>query len=119
LLGGCATMDAGEPGILIDTAAHGQPLPGAACTAVIEGMHWEVVTPAVIAVGEARGELHVVCNHPGYRTSELIFRPASATSGLVLGFSGSGAGFGGGLGLPLSPTASRYPKRLTLDMNPP
>ena len=97
--GGCAMIDAGEPGVLIDTAARGQPLPGVACAASIDDLHWDVVTPAVISVGDARGELRVVCNHPGYRTSELIFRPISGT--------------------PLPLAGTRYPKRLTLDMNLP
>ena len=119
LLAGCATTGAGEPGTLIETAAHGQPLPGVACTAVIDAMRWDIATPAVIATGDARGELHVTCNHPGYRTSELIFRPVSGSSGLLLGLGIGGPGYGGGLGLPLTTASTRYPKRLTLDMNPP
>ena len=96
---GCATMDAGEPRVLIDTAVRGEPFAGVACAAAIDELHWDVVTPAAITVGDARGELRVVCNHPGYRTSEVIFRPVT--------------------GMPLPATGLRYPKRLTLDMNPP
>ena len=106
---GCATNGTADNGLSIDTAARGQSLAGSACTAMIDDMRWDIVTPATIAVDGARGELRVVCNHPGFRTSELIFRP----------FSVGGATGSAGTGLPSNNFGGRYPKRLTLDMNPP
>ena len=92
LLGGCAST-APVTAIMVETAARGQPLVGAACTAVIGASRWDLVTPATIIVGDASGALRVVCNMAGFRTSELIFRPATYSAA--------------------------YPRRLVLDMNKP
>lgn len=92
LLGGCASVTP-APVVLVETAARGQPLVGAACTAVIGDLRWDVTTPSTIVVGNASGTLRIVCNMDGFRTSELIFRPASY--------------------------GSAYPRRLVLDMNKP
>ncbi len=81
------------PGILVETEARGQPLPGAACVAMIGDMRWDFASPSVITIGAARGVLRIVCNQTGYRSSELLFKPA--------------AGY------------ARYPKRLVLEMNQP
>ena len=99
LLAGCAGMQAVVPEILIETAARGAPLNGAACVAMIADTRWDVVTPGRIALGDAHGTLRVVCNHAGFRSSELIFRPAGTSTG----FSRS----------------SIYPKKLVLDLNAP
>lgn len=92
LLGGCAST-ASVPRILVETAARGQPLAGVACTAVIGTQRWDLTTPATIVVGDASGELRIVCNMAGFRTSELIFRPVTYSAA--------------------------YPQRLVLDMNKP
>ena len=107
---GCVTTAPDTPGVLIETAARGQPLTGVACTAVIDGTRWDVVTPAMISLGDARDALRIVCNHPGYRTSELIFRPISTTAAIGLGYGEGLPLYGGSIG-------ARYPKQLTIDMN--
>lgn len=120
-LTGCVSTSPGEQGILLETAAQGQPITGASCVATIGTLRWDVTTPAVLAVGGARGELHIVCNQPGFRTSELIFHPeTNATSGgsASFGSGGYGSGFGLSIGFPLSSAAAPYPKRLVIDLNP-
>ena len=121
LLTACAITPPGEPGIALETAARGQPLAGATCVATIGPMRWDVTTPAVLAIGDARGALHIVCDKPGFRSSELIFRPESGvSSGVSAGFGSGGYGSGIGLGLsfPLGGASARYPKRLVIDLNP-
>ena len=125
---GCATVAPSEPGITIETVARGRPLEGAACTATIDVLRWDVTTPAVLAVGGAGGELRIVCDYPGFRTSELVFRPAvysgsGLSAGVGFGTFGSGSGFSLGLGFPLGFSSARpaaqYPKRLVIEMNRP
>ena len=99
LLAGCAGMQPVAPEILIETAARGAPVNGAACVAMIADTRWDVLTPGKIVLGDARGTLRLVCNHPGFRSSELIFRPAGTSTGFSL-----------------SPV---YPKKLVLDLNVP
>lgn len=121
-LSGCATPGAGDTGILIETETRGQALAGAACVAIIGDMRWDFVTPAVISVGQNRGDLRIVCNKTGYRTSELLFKPAGGYgSGFSAGFgAGSyGSGVGLGFGIPLGGSSAAYPKRLVLEMNQP
>ena len=107
---GCTTTAPDIPGVLIETAARGQPLTGVACTAVIDNTRWDMVTPAMISLGDARDALRIVCNHAGYRTSELIFRPTSMSAA-------ASPGHGDGLPLYGGSIGARYPKRLTIDMN--
>ena len=121
LLAACVSTPGSEPAIVLETAARGQPEPGANCVASIGSVRWQVTTPAVLAVGGARGELHIVCDKPGFRSSELIFRPeAGAASGASIGFGSGGYGTSIGLGLsfPLSGASATYPKRLVIDLNP-
>lgn len=121
LLTACAAAPAAEPGVVLETAARGQPVAGAVCMATIGSTRWDVTTPAVLATAGARGELHIVCNKPGFRTSELIFRPeGGVSSGVSAGFGSGGYGSGVGLGLsfPLGGASAPYPKRLVIDLNP-
>lgn len=121
LLTACAAIQPGEPDMLLETAARGQSIAGATCAATIGLVRWEVSTPAVLAIGDARGELHIVCDKPGFRRSELIFRPESgATSGVNAGFGSGGYGSGIGLGLrfPLGGAPAYFPKRMVIDLNP-
>lgn len=94
LLIACASAPPGGPTILIETAARGQPVAGANCVATIGSVHWNVITPAVLKIGEARGGLRLVCDKSGFRTSELIFRSEQGTAPFV------------------------YPKRFVIDLNP-
>lgn len=128
-LAACASQPQ-RPAGLIDILAttRGQPLAGAECTVQTDRGSWTVQTPAVVNVGEPRGDLWVVCNRDGYRTSEVIFRApgsASATSGTRVGI-GVGGGFGRssgvgvslGLGLPLGSSRAHYPAQVVVDMAP-
>jgi hypothetical protein len=120
LLAACAGMSGGQPGILIETAAAGQPLPGVACVAMIDSTRWDVVTPAVITLGSANGVLRIVCNHPGFRTSELIFKPAPmSTPGLSAAYGSYSSHAALEAAFPVGGVGSRYPERLVLDLNRP
>ena len=120
LLTACAGMAGPPPGILIETAAAGQPLPGVACVAMIDSTRWDVVTPARISLGSANGVLRIVCNHPGFRTSELIFKPAPMTSpGLSAAFGSYSSSAALDAAFPLGGVGSRYPEHLVLDLNRP
>ena len=117
----CATTDSGNGEITVETASRGQALTGASCVVSNGGGSWNVVTPATVVVGAASGDLRVVCDKSGYRTSELIFRPSSGYSGSGMGLSigGGGGHVGGGLGLsfPLGSSGRRYPPRIVVEMN--
>jgi hypothetical protein len=120
VLTACATTGS-NGAIAIETATRGQPLPGANCVATNNAGSWNVVTPAKIAVGSANGDLHVICNKDGYRTSEMIFRPASpfgSSLGLGAGGGGGHIGVGVGLSVPITLGGGGYPSRITVDMNP-
>lgn len=121
LLMACAGMSPGESGILLETAARGQPMIGATCSATMGSARWNVKTPAVLAIGDARGALYIVCEKPGFRTSELIFRPETGSTGAAsagFGVGGYHSGIGLGLSFPLGGAATNYPKRLVVDLNP-
>lgn len=129
VLVGCASQPQRPPGqVDIAATAQGQPLAGAACTASTLSGSWSVQTPGVVNVGEPNGDLHVVCDHPGFRTSEVIIRaPAGAAGvgGTRVGV-GVGGGFGGysgggislGIGFPLMSSRPRYPASVVVDMTP-
>lgn len=120
MLSACVSAGPGQPGIMIETATQGQPLEGATCVATIGSVRWDVKTPAVIAIDGARGDLRIVCDKAGFRTSELIFKPEpGAGTTFSAGVAGGSYGGGGSLGMsfPLGGFSGRYPKRLVLDMN--
>ncbi len=131
LLGGCSsTPQRPEGRIDILTTTQGQPLSGAECTVETGAGSWKLVTPAVAEVGEARGDLRVVCNRAGFRTSEVLIRgggsgymPGSTRVGVGLGggtWGGhSGLGISLGFGFPLAGgSRQRYPAQVTVDMTP-
>ncbi|HYD81493.1 MAG TPA: hypothetical protein VEC06_16925 [Paucimonas sp.] len=122
-LAACATTGAGDAGVAIETASRGQPLPGANCVVKTHSGSWNVVTPSTVAVGPTNGDLHVVCDKPGYRTSEFVFTPSGrygsgSSIGIGLGGGGSRVGVGIGLSVPLSLGSHGYPTKVTIDMNP-
>jgi len=120
-LAACATTGLNGGAIAIETATRGQPLPGANCVASNNAGSWNVLTPAKIAVGSANGDLHVVCDKNGYRTSEMIFRPAGpfgSSLGLGAGGGGGHVGVGVGLSVPITLGGGGYPSRVVVDMNP-
>jgi hypothetical protein len=83
----------------------------------------------MVMLGEPSGDLRVVCNHPGYRSSEVIYRlPVEALSNSGTRFSvgvgggsfgtSSGVGVSMGFGFPLGSSKQRYPAQLTVDLTP-
>lgn len=132
LLCGCASAPQRPEGqIEILTTAQGTPLSGAECTVETASGSWKVVTPATANVGEPRGDLRVICNRAGYRSSEVQVRvpgsgyvPGSTRVGVGIGGgtwgSHSGLGISLGFGFPLGGNSSRarYPAQVLVDMTP-
>ncbi len=135
LLAACASQPQRPPGqIEILSTTRGQPLAGARCAVDTGAGSWTVQTPATVNVGEPRGDLRVVCQRDGYRSSEVVIRggaggygPGASRVGVGVGSgigAGSGIGFGSGVGLslgfgfPLASARSRYPAQVVVDMVP-
>ena len=130
LLVSCASQPSPPAGQLqVLSTAQGKPLTGAACVVSNLSGSWNVQTPATVMVGDPNGDLRVVCEHPGYRNSEVIYRmPGGGVSnsgtrvsvGVGGGSFGSASGMGVsmGIGLPLGSVRQRYPAQLTVDLTP-
>ena len=128
-LSGCVTTPPFDGRIEILTTSRDQPLAGADCVVTTDAGSWTVQTPAHATVGDPRGDLRVVCNKAGYRTSEVIHRNPSGrglnSSGTRVGV-GIGGGTGGysgvgvslGFGFPLAGRRNDYPSQITVDMTP-
>jgi len=118
----CATTGSSSGVIAIETASRGQPLNGAHCVVSTGAGNWNVTTPASVNIGNASGgDLRVVCNKDGYRTSEMIFRPSSSygsSIGLGVGGGSGNVGVGVGLNFPISLGGGTYPSRVIVDLNP-
>jgi hypothetical protein len=120
-LAACATTGSSGGRIAIDTVSGKQPLPGTTCVVSTNGGRWNVVTPGTVMVGGTNGDLHVVCNKSGYRTSEMIFQPSGpygSSMGLGVGGGGGHVGVGVGLNVPISIGGGGYPSRVTVDLQP-
>lgn len=130
LLVSCASQPSPPAGqIQVLSTAQGKPLTGAACVVSNLSGSWNVQTPATVMVGDPNGDLRVVCEHPGYRSSEVIYRmPGGGVSksgtrvnvGVGGGSFGSASGVGVsmGIGFPLGAVRQRYPSQLTVDLTP-
>lgn len=133
LLAACASQPQRPPGqIEILSTTRGQSLPGANCVAETGAGSWTLQTPATINVGEPRGDLRVVCQRDGYRSSEVVIRGGAGgagTGGSRVGVGvgsgvGSGVGYRSGVGLslgfgfPLASGRSRYPAQVIVEMVP-
>jgi hypothetical protein len=121
LVTACASVAPDDGMLAVDTASGGQLMPGANCTVSTGSGSWNVTTPASIMVGSASGDLRVLCNKSGYRTSEVLYRPSSASNsniGVGIGGGGRHVGAGLGFGFPISFGGGRYPSRITVDMTP-
>jgi hypothetical protein len=122
-LAACATTGTGNS-ITIETASKGQPLPGVNCAVRTNSGSWNIVTPATVGLGSTNGDLRVLCDKPGYRTSEFVFTPtghygSGSSVGIGLGGGGGHVGFGVGLSMPVSfGSSGGYPSKVTIDMNP-
>lgn len=124
LLGACATTGTGEKGIAIETTSNQQVISGANCVVSNNSGNWNVVTPAIVDVGAANGDLRVLCNKAGFRTSEFVFRPTSHTTGssfgIGLGNVGRHTGVGVGMNFPIGGIgrSGSYPSKVTVEMSP-
>ena len=124
-LSGCATVSGS--GMQIDTVSQGQALPGANCNVSSAGQTWSVTTPAMVTLPNRYGDLRVVCDKAGYRTSELILQdvpgggygwPGSSLGVGISGGSGGRVGMGVGLSFPFFMGQGGMPRRVTIEMNP-
>ena len=117
-LAACATTGSGNGTVSIETTSNGQALPGANCNVSTGAGNWNVITPATAMIGSPSGDLRIVCNKNGFRTSEVIYRPSRPVNSNVGIGAGSGGrvGVGVGLGFPISLGGGGYPSRITVDM---
>lgn len=126
MLSACSTLPPYSGKIAITTTSRSQPVNAASCEVSTEAGKWTIITPAIAPVGQIAGDLHVVCQLQGYRTSEVIFRSGSRTrsaSRVAVGAAGGSGGVGGvglsiGFGLPFGDTAFTYPTEIVVDMTP-
>jgi hypothetical protein len=122
MLGACAATAPGDNGIAIETTSNQQVISGASCLVSNNNGAWTVVTPATVDTGGVNGDLRVLCNKNGYRTSEFVFRPmqtAGSSVGIGLGGGGSRAGVGFGLNVPIGGMrGGTYPPRIAVEMTP-
>ncbi|GAB3537364.1 hypothetical protein GCM10027343_00260 [Noviherbaspirillum agri] len=120
-LAACATTGSSGGNISIETTSRGQAVTGANCAVSTNAGSWNVITPGSVNIGGASGDLRVVCQKEGYRTSEMVFRPSSpfgSSVGLGVGGGGGNVGVGVGLSFPISLGGGTYPSRVTVDLNP-
>jgi len=124
-LSGCATIASDNGRVQIEAVSDSQQLAGARCVVKTDSSRWNVVTPGNVLIVEADGDLHVVCNKPGYRTSEVVYRapPGLNSPSIGIGATGGSGGIGAvGLGLganlPLSfgGKEKAYPSRVLVEM---
>jgi len=124
---GCATQPVANQ-IGIETASAGQFLPGANCTVqTVEGS-FAVVTPATVPVRNMSGNLRVICDRPGYRTSEVLYRGlgyggysayGGPSIGLGIGGGSGNVGYALGFGFPVGGVANNsLPPRIVVEMTP-
>lgn len=120
LLGACAATGSSNGMVSVETTSNGQALPGASCNVNTGAGNWNVTTPASVPVGSPAGDLRVICNRAGYRTSEVVYRPSSPVNsniGIGMG-TGGRVGVGLGFGIPIGLGGGGYPSRITVEMNP-
>jgi hypothetical protein len=120
-LSACAATRMGNSSIGIETVSRGQVLTGAECTVNTAAGSWRVISPASAPVGSPAGDLRVICNKNGYRTSEVIYRPYGASNsslGIGIGGGSGNVGVGLGMGFPIGSGGGAYPSRITVEMNP-
>jgi hypothetical protein len=128
-LSGCATTPPFDGRVEILTTSRDQPLTGADCVVTTNSGSWTVQTPGYATVGDPNGDLRIVCNKAGYRTSEVIHRsragrgPGSDGTRVGVGIGGGLGGYSGvgvslGIGIPLGGARGDYPSQVTVDMTP-
>lgn len=127
-LSGCVTTPPFDGRVEILTTSREQALTGADCVVTTDAGSWTVQTPGYATVGDPNGDLRVVCNKSGYRTSEVIHRHSGAgrrpgATRVGVGIGGGSGGYSGvgvslGFGFPLAGVRSDYPFRVIVDMTP-
>jgi hypothetical protein len=120
-LSACATGAGNDGRVSVVTASNGSEFAGANCVVSTRSQTWNIVTPATLMIGTANGDLHVVCNKAGYRTSELILPPygqSGSSVGLGMGGGSGNVGVGLGFSLPISTGGGYYPARVMVTMQP-
>lgn len=121
LLAACATP-AGNGQLTIDSVAAGQQLAGTRCIVTSGGNRWDVTTPAALPVSMLAGEVRVTCDRPGFRRSEVLYRPGPPAArpqlGIGVGGGSGNVGVGLGLGLPVGGAYASYPPYLAVEMTP-
>jgi hypothetical protein len=121
MLAACATTDPDQRLVTITTATNGQQFDGANCAVTTRSASWNIVTPATLKIDSDNG-LRIICNKPGYRTSELILPPYDPVSGssvgIGMGGGNSNVGMGMGFSFPLATGGGHYPAQITVNMNP-
>lgn len=127
-LSGCVTTPPFDGRVEILTTSREQALTGADCVVTTDAGSWTVQTPSYATVGDPNGDLRVVCNKSGYRTSEVIHRHSGAgrrpgATRVGVGIGGGSGGYSGvgvslGFGFPLAGVRSDYPFRVIVDMTP-
>lgn len=122
ILTACATGNWGDGRVAVVTASNGQEIAGASCAVMNNAGSWNVITPGTLDIGSASGELRIICNKPGYRTSELRLppygQPSGSSMGVGLGGGSGGVGLGLGFSLPISSGGGSYPPRVVVNMYP-
>jgi hypothetical protein len=126
LLTACAALPEYEGKLQVLTTSRSQALAGAECVVETAAGKWTLITPGNVTVGKPAGDLRIVCNKEGFRTSELVYRAGSgmgSTTRLGVGVGrgvgiGSGAGISLGMGFPLGGGRYDYPPRVVVDLTP-
>lgn len=125
LIAGCADLPVYSGKLSVLTTSRSQPLAGAVCEVQTDAGKWTTTTPGVVTIGKPAGDLRVVCNKEGYRTSELIYRASSRSAGgsrvgvgVGGGSGGGGVGISFGMGMPLGGYGGSYPSEVVVDMTP-
>jgi hypothetical protein len=124
LLAACAGPGVGrsDGNVVVEAASNGQALPGAQCTVSNGAGRWNVMTPSSAPVGSPAGDLRIICNKPGFRTSEVVYRPSGGVTpnvGVGVGGGSGHVGLGLGLGIPVFGSIGEgYPSRVVVEMNP-
>lgn len=120
-LAACATGLADRQVTIATATTNGQEFSGANCFVSTNSRSWNVTTPVTLEI-PASGDLRIVCNKAGYRTSELRMPPIGQGGGSSMGVGvggGSGnVGVGLGFSLPISSSGSSYPPRIRVTMSP-
>lgn len=129
-LSSCASDEASQGSrgsIEVHAMSAGQPVADAQCVVSTAAGRWEVTPPAVVSVGAPAGDLRVICNKQGYRSSEVLYRPSpygvagNPNVGVGIGGGSGNVGVGLGFNFPIGRAGGAvvgYPPRIVVELNP-